>query len=58
MSTNRTPPDYAEALAAVVVGALLGALTYFSAGNTSGALLAGVTGMGISALVLRKLISL
>ncbi|MDQ0945957.1 hypothetical protein QFZ67_007662 [Streptomyces sp. V1I1] len=35
-----------------------GRISYLSADNNSGALLAGVTGMGVSAPVLHKLIGL
>jgi len=38
------------------VGAVAGALTYLSAGNTAAAVLAGLTGWGASAPVLHKLI--
>ncbi|GAA2955426.1 MULTISPECIES: hypothetical protein [Streptomyces] len=38
------------------VGAIAGGLTYLSAGNTAAAVLAGLTGWGVSAPVLHKLI--
>ena len=43
-------------LAAAFIGVVVGALTFFSAGNAAGALLAGLTGAGASTLGLHKLI--
>ncbi|MBE4739813.1 hypothetical protein [Streptomyces caniscabiei] len=43
-------------LAAAFVGAVVGVLTYFSAGQVAAALLAGLTGFGTSTLGLHKLI--
>lgn len=44
-------------LAAAFIGATVGILTYLSATNVAGALLAGLTGFGTSTLGLHKLIS-
>lgn len=41
-------------IAAAFVGAVTGVLTYYSTGNTAGAVLAGLTGFGVSAPVLHK----
>ncbi|MGW9436100.1 hypothetical protein [Streptomyces sp. NPDC055607] len=43
-------------LAAAFIGAVAGVLTSFSTGNTAAALLAGLTGCGVSIPVLHKLI--
>jgi hypothetical protein len=43
-------------LAAGFAGAVVGVLTFYSAGNTAGALLAGVTSGAISAVALHRLI--
>lgn len=43
-------------LAAAFIGALVGVLTFFSAGHVAAALLAGLTGFGTSTLGLHKLI--
>ncbi|MFD9807609.1 hypothetical protein ACFWZZ_10875 [[Kitasatospora] papulosa] len=41
---------------AAIVGATMGVLTFFSAGNAAAALLAGFTGFGASALGLDKVV--
>ncbi|MEV8319868.1 hypothetical protein AB0Q95_37490 [Streptomyces sp. NPDC059900] len=43
-------------LTAAFIGTLVGVLTWFSAGNAAGALLAGVTGFGAGTVGLHKLI--
>ncbi|MFE7129708.1 hypothetical protein ACFVIM_02500 [Streptomyces sp. NPDC057638] len=43
-------------LAATVIGAVSGVLTYLSTGDTAGALLAGLTCLGVSALALNRII--
>ncbi|MFJ3861537.1 hypothetical protein ACIPRL_35590 [Streptomyces sp. NPDC090085] len=43
-------------LMAAFIGAMVGVLTAFSAGNTAAALLAGLTACGISIPILHKLI--
>ncbi|MBQ0855655.1 hypothetical protein J8N05_46715 (plasmid) [Streptomyces sp. BH-SS-21] len=43
-------------LAAVVIGAIVGVLTFFSAGSAAGAILAGLCGSGASIMGLHLLI--
>ncbi|MFB6825517.1 hypothetical protein ACFCXA_28495 [Streptomyces virginiae] len=57
---NRGPLLSAHAalvcVAAVVIGIVVGALTYLRTGNTAGAALAGLTAGGVSAVALHELI--
>ncbi|MER6635335.1 hypothetical protein ACFCXC_01475 [Streptomyces microflavus] len=71
MTTSQTPPATPSPdaqpllsqravlvlLAAAFIGSAVGVLTFLSAGNIAGALLAGLTGAGASTLGLHKLIN-